>query len=69
MSDTKLPYVKLEEIQEVTDTDEANELIRQGWVYLGFCSRTMVTNHGATPDKDYQVPTHYLGNPQDDQGL
>jgi hypothetical protein len=69
MNDQKQPYLKLTKIKEVVGTEEANNLIRDGWVYLGFCSRTMTTNLGTTPDQDYQVPTHYLGEPDPDQDL
>jgi hypothetical protein len=69
MSDTRHPYIKLDEIREVTDTEEANKLIRRGWVYLGFFARTTVPDFGTSHEKAWQSPVLILGDPSPDQDL
>lgn len=69
MSDIKLPYIKLSEIRVVDDMDEANDLIRLNWVYLGFFARTIVPDFGMSEEKAYQKAAVVLGYPSPDQDL
>lgn len=68
MEDTNKPYLKLKEVREA-DVDEANVLFEEGWVFIGYFSRTRVPDFGSSFDKSYQEPVLILGKPDPVQDL